>query len=124
MKLVNRVALVTGSGSGIGREIAVLLAEEGAIVVINDINVEAARKTVQAVESAKGRACAIQADVADSAQVKAMFAETDARFGALHILVNMPGLPLRQTDGKRSTGRRKRAWMNCHAKAPFRPIGM
>jgi 3-oxoacyl-[acyl-carrier protein] reductase len=92
MKLAHRVALVTGSGSGIGREIALLFAKEGATVIVNDINVEAARGTVQDVESGTGRACAIQADVADSAQVKAMFAETDARFGALHILVNNAGI--------------------------------
>ena len=71
MKLADRVALVTGGGSGIGRAVCRLFAEEGAIVVVNDIDGAAAEATVKAM----GRGRALPADVADSGQVAAMFAE-------------------------------------------------
>ncbi len=92
MKLSKKVALVTGAGAGIGSEIALLFAEEGAVVVVNDVDPERARRTVEAIESAKGRAWAIQADVSDSGQVKRMFAEFEARFRGLDILVNNAGI--------------------------------
>jgi len=73
MKLENRIALVTGGGSGLGRAISLLFAEEGAQVVVNDVRRETAEQTVAQMKGpAGGRA--IQADVADVAQVKAMFA--------------------------------------------------
>jgi 3-oxoacyl-[acyl-carrier protein] reductase len=90
VKLENRIALVTGGGSGIGRAIALLFAEEGARVVVNDVKREAAEKTVEAMGGARGRA--IQADVADSAQVRAMFAEVEREFGGLDVLVNNAGI--------------------------------
>lgn len=93
MKLSDKTALVTGGGSGIGRAIATLFAQEGARVIVNDLHLSLAQKTVGAMGLAKGGAHAIQADVSDSAQVKAMFAEIDRRFGALDILVNNAGLP-------------------------------
>ena len=74
MKLTDRVALVTGGGSGLGRAIALLFAEEGARVVVNDVRLEVAEKTVSEMKGpAGGRA--IQADVAESAQVNAMRSE-------------------------------------------------
>ena len=89
MKLKDRVALVTGAGSGIGRAIAQLFAEEGARVIANDVREESAKETVAAIPSG---GCAIQADVADSAQVKAMFARIDREFGTLDVLVNNAGI--------------------------------
>jgi 3-oxoacyl-[acyl-carrier protein] reductase len=90
MKLKDRIALVTGGGSGIGRAIALLFAEEGARVVVNDVNLPAAEQTVAAMEAARGRA--VRADVADSAQVRAMFAEIEREFATLDILVNNAGI--------------------------------
>ena len=90
MKLKDRIALVTGGGSGIGRAIARLFAEEGARVVVNDLNLPAAEQTVAAMGAARGRA--VRADVADSAQVRALFAEIEREFGALDILVNNAGI--------------------------------
>ncbi len=91
MKLENRVALVTGGGSGIGRAICLLFAEEGARVVVNDIDLGAAEKTVKELKDpARGRA--IQADVADSAQVRAMFTAIERDLGGLDILVNNAGV--------------------------------
>jgi 3-oxoacyl-[acyl-carrier protein] reductase len=94
MRLKGRVALVTGGGSGIGRAIALRFAQEGARVIVNDIEQEAAQETVEAIaagsEAARGRA--LPADVADSGQVKRLFAEVDREFGALDILVNNAGI--------------------------------
>jgi len=91
MKLEHRVALVTGGGSGIGRAIALRFASEGAYVVVNDVRIDAAQKTVGELEGGRGRA--IAADVSDSAQVRAMFAEAEQALGGrLDILVNNAGI--------------------------------
>jgi 3-oxoacyl-[acyl-carrier protein] reductase len=94
VRLKDRVALVTGGGSGIGRAIALRFAEEGARVIVNDVKQEKAQETVDAIavgrEAQRGRALA--ADVADSGQVRRMFTEIDKEFGALDILVNNAGI--------------------------------
>ena len=94
MKLKDRIALVTGGGSGIGRAIALRFAEEGAHVIVNDVKLPKAQETVDAIaagsEAQRGRA--LEADVADSSQVRRMFAEIDRDFGALDILVNNAGI--------------------------------
>jgi 3-oxoacyl-[acyl-carrier protein] reductase len=92
VKLKDKVALITGAGSGIGRAIATLFAREGARVIANDLNEKAARETVEALGAAGSGARAIRADVADSAQVKAMFAEVEREFGSLDVLVNNAGI--------------------------------
>jgi 3-oxoacyl-[acyl-carrier protein] reductase len=92
VRLKGKVALITGAGSGIGRAIATLFAEEGARVIANDVNEKAARETVQALGAARSGARAIQADVADSGEVKAMFAEVEREFGSLDVLVNNAGI--------------------------------
>ena len=92
MKLKDRVALVTGGGSGIGRAIALLFAEEGARVIVNDLSLEAAQKSIEEMGEVKSRGRAIQADVSDSAQVRRMFTEIERQFGELDILVNNAGI--------------------------------
>ena len=92
MKLDGRVALITGAGSGIGRAIALLFAEEGARVIVNDLNLDSAEKTVEQMASARGRGQAIRADVSSSAQVKEMFAEVVRHHQTLDILVNNAGV--------------------------------
>jgi 3-oxoacyl-[acyl-carrier protein] reductase len=92
VKLKDKVSLITGAGSGIGRAIATLFAREGARVIANDLNEKAARETVEALGAAGSGARAIRADVADSAQVKAMFAEVEREFGSLDVLVNNAGI--------------------------------
>ncbi len=92
MKLKDRIALVTGGGSGIGQATAQLFAEEGARVIVNDVNLAAARKTVESMGAGAPPGRAIQADVSDSRQVNAMFAEIERDFGALDILVNNAGI--------------------------------
>ncbi|MGH9773597.1 MAG: SDR family NAD(P)-dependent oxidoreductase [Candidatus Acidiferrales bacterium] len=101
MKLKDRIALITGAGSGIGRAIAMLFAEEGAQVVVNDVDLEAARGTLARLGAQIERSHTIQADVSNSKSVKAMFAEIAERFGGLDILVNNAGIG--ETGGRRDT---------------------
>ena len=96
-RLDGRVALVTGGGSGIGRAIALRFAEEGARIAVNDIHKDAAERTVGEIG---GAARAVVADVADSAQVRAMFAEVDHAFGGLDVLVNNAGIGEVSTAGR------------------------
>jgi len=107
VRLEGKVALVTGGGSGIGRAIATLFAEEGASVVVNDVVLEAAQKTVEGMGPAGARCLAVKADVSSSAEVKAMFAQIAARFGALDILVNNAGIG--ETDSKHGEEIRRKA---------------
>lgn len=105
MKLEGRTAMVTGAGSGIGRATALLFAREGARVVVNDVNRESAEAAIDAMGVAKERAFAYQADVSDSAQVRAMFAEVIKRFGMLDILLNNAGIA--ETDARREEVNRR-----------------
>jgi 3-oxoacyl-[acyl-carrier protein] reductase len=108
MKLKERIALVTGGGSGLGRAIALLFAEEGAHVVVNELRLEAAEQTVASMKGpAGGRA--LQADVADSAQVKAMFATIERELGTLDILVNNAGIAAGPGDDRAEIGRKSEA---------------
>jgi 3-oxoacyl-[acyl-carrier protein] reductase len=91
--LAGQRALVTGGASGIGRAIAIALAAEGAAVAVADLADPAkAAATVAAIEQAGGRAFALRVDVADEAQVLALFAEVLPRLGGLDILVNCAGI--------------------------------
>jgi len=108
MKLKDRIALVTGGGSGLGRAIALLFAEEGAHVIVNELRLEAAEQTVASMKGpAGGRA--IQADVADSAQVKAMFATIEREVGGLDILVNNAGIAFGPGDDRAEINRKSEA---------------
>lgn len=92
MKLQNKVAIVTGAGSGIGKAIAERFSAEGAKVVVNDINAETAQTVVDAIAAGGGSAIAAVADVSDKAQVDAMFDATIAEYGTVDILVNNAGM--------------------------------
>lgn len=90
MKLVNKVAFVTGAGQGMGRAMVRRFAEEGAVVVAADINLEAARESIEGL--AGGSALALACNVADGASVAAAMATVVERFGRLDVLVNNAGV--------------------------------
>jgi NAD(P)-dependent dehydrogenase (short-subunit alcohol dehydrogenase family) len=97
-RLSDKVALVTGAGAGIGREAAVLFAEEGAAIVAVDLDGDAAAATVTDITAAGGRALAVVADVADAGASEAMVATTEEHFGRLDVLFNNAGVMLSE-DG-------------------------
>ena len=91
--LAGQKALVTGASSGIGREIAIALAQFGADVVVNYSSAPAgAEATVAEIKKSGGAAIAVRADVSDEAQVEAMFATMLKDYGTIDILVNNAGL--------------------------------
>ena len=92
MKLDGKFALVTGGGSGIGREICLTFAREGAHVAVNDVRPEGIKETIRAMGEAGARALPAPADVADSAAVEKMVGDVLRRYGALDILVNNAGI--------------------------------
>jgi NAD(P)-dependent dehydrogenase (short-subunit alcohol dehydrogenase family) len=92
MSLENRVAIVTGAGSGLGASHARLLAARGARVVVNDMNLAAAEAVADAVIRAGGTAMAIAASVTDEDAVAAMVESTIERWGSVDILVNNAGI--------------------------------
>jgi len=97
-RLNGKVALITGAGMGMGREASVLFAEEGARVVVADINAKAAGETVELVKKAGGQALAVTGDVAVEADVKRMIEEGVGAFGALHVLYNNAGVLWKDKD--------------------------
>ena len=92
MRLKDRIALITGSGQGIGRATALRFAAEGARVAVNDVDREAAGETVAAIQEAGGEAVFIPADVTNRAEVEAMVDQIVERWGRLDILVNNAGI--------------------------------
>jgi NAD(P)-dependent dehydrogenase (short-subunit alcohol dehydrogenase family) len=91
-RLAGRTALITGAGSGIGRETALLFASEGANVVAADRDGTAARACAAAMAAAGGKAHAVTMDVARATEVEAAVAEAERTFGALHVLFNNAGI--------------------------------
>ncbi len=88
-RVADKIALITGGASGIGRATAKLLADEGARVAISDINIDGARKTADEIG---GDAFAVEHDVTDEASWGLVLADTEDRLGGLHILVNCAGI--------------------------------
>lgn len=91
MQLIDRVAVVTGAGQGIGRAIALRLAREGAKVVVGDLNAETARRTAQEIKAGNGQAVDLAADVTHSSDAAALTQKAVETFGGLDILVNNAG---------------------------------
>ena len=92
--LVGKVALVTGSASGIGKDIAETYAKAGAAVGIADINLEAAQKTVDEIKAAGGKAVAVQMDVTSEEAVNAGVEKLVNEFGSIDILVSNAGIQI------------------------------
>ncbi|HUY28296.1 MAG TPA: SDR family NAD(P)-dependent oxidoreductase [Candidatus Binataceae bacterium] len=92
MRLKDKVVMITGGGSGLGREMGLTFAREGARVAVNDIRPESAQNVATEIERAGGKAGPLVADVSSSAAVKKMFADFVAAFGTIDILINNAGI--------------------------------
>src|SRR4030067_481804 len=92
MSLTGKIALVTGGAQGIGREIALGLAADGADVAICDVNLEAAQKTASDMAAGGRKTLALKANVAASAEVTAMIDQVVEKLGRIDILVNNAGI--------------------------------
>lgn len=92
MLLQNKVALITGGGSGIGRASALRLAGEGARVMVSDVNEAGGEETVRLVKSEGGEAAFVRCDVSKASEVEAMVKATVQRFGGLDIALNNAGV--------------------------------
>ncbi len=92
MRMQDKVAIVTGAASGIGKEIARAYAREGAKVCIADLNLEAAQVVAGEIDRAGGQALALRMDVTQEAAVDAGVAETVRRFGSVDVLVSNAGI--------------------------------
>lgn len=98
--LANRVAIVTGAGRGLGYSHALAMTSEGARVVVNDLDADAARQTCEQIESAGGNAMWNCANVQEMTQVEEMVSETIVRWGQVDILVNNAGILRDRTFAK------------------------
>jgi NAD(P)-dependent dehydrogenase (short-subunit alcohol dehydrogenase family) len=119
-RLEGKVALITGAASGIGRESALLFAAEGAAVVVVDRDDRPGRETVDAVESAGGRAVYVHADVSRPDDCARMIDTAEAQFGHLNVLFNNAGIMDSRDDDAVTTD--EAVWdltMNVNAKGVF-----
>src|SRR5579885_207315 len=91
MKLADKVAVITGAGSGMGKAAALLFAAEGAAIAAVDVNAPAAEQTASEIAANGGKAIAVGADVSSSAEVQRMFARTADHFGRLDVVYNNAG---------------------------------
>lgn len=102
-RLQGKVALITGAGSGIGRETSLLFAAEGASVLAVDVNPEAAQETVQEVTAAGGQATSHEADVSSTGDSESMVAAAEGTYGRLDVMFNNAGIMHSADDDAVST---------------------
>ena len=120
MRLQDKVALITGAGSGIGQQAALAFAAEGAAIVAVDLDEEGAADTAAQVEAAGGRATAVRADVSLDADCAAMVRAAEEAYGHLHVLFNNAGVMIPGDDDAVTT--EESVWdltMNVNAKGVF-----
>ncbi|TWP34116.1 SDR family NAD(P)-dependent oxidoreductase [Leekyejoonella antrihumi] len=117
--LDGKVALVSGSGRGIGREIALKLASEGAAVVVNDLDEGPAKETVAAIEAAGGRAVSCVGSVTDDGFADRFVSTAVDQLGGLDIIVNNAGYTW-DTVIQKMSDEQWDAILDVHLKAPFR----
>jgi len=92
LKLAGKVALVTGAAQGIGKAVALLLAQNGADIAVSDVNFEKAEETAKEIQALGRRAMAIKVDVAKLDDVEKMVGATLSQFGQINILINNAGI--------------------------------
>ena len=92
MRLAGKAAVITGAGSGIGRQSALLFAREGASVAAVDVDGDSVAATVRLIEEEGGRALAVTADVSRGADCARMIAASEEAFGGVHVLFNNAGI--------------------------------
>jgi NAD(P)-dependent dehydrogenase (short-subunit alcohol dehydrogenase family) len=92
MRLANKIIIITGSGSGIGRSTALLFAKEGATVVVNDLDPVKGMETVTEIQASAGSAIFIQADVTNPEAVKALVDQVITEYGRVDVLFNNAGI--------------------------------
>ncbi|MGH8528696.1 MAG: glucose 1-dehydrogenase [Nevskiales bacterium] len=120
MRLKDKVSLITGAGSGIGRESALLFAREGSRVVAVDFNDQAGLDTVAEIKQAGGSAAFAHADVSKSGDCENMVRFAEETFGALHVLFNNAGIMDSRDDNAMTT--EEAVWdltMNVNLKSVF-----
>lgn len=120
MRLKNKIALITGASSGIGRETALLFASEGAKLVVADINEAGGQETANLIIERGGEAVFIKADVSKAEDNQAMVALAEEKYGALHILFLNAGIMHSSDDNAMTT--EEDIWdltMNINAKGVF-----
>ncbi len=118
-KLDGKVAIVTGSGRGIGAQIALKLAAEGAAVVVNDLDEQPAKETVAAIEQAGGKAAGCPGSVTEAGFAQRFTQTAVDAFGGLDIIVNNAGYTWDSVIQK-MTDEQWDAILDVHLKAPFR----
>ncbi|MDB5429047.1 MAG: 3-oxoacyl-ACP reductase [Caulobacter sp.] len=118
-KLAGKVAIISGSGRGIGRAVALKLAGEGAAIVVNDLDEAPALETVAAIEAAGGKAVACIGSVTEDGFAERFVQSAIETFGGLHIIVNNAGYT---RDGliQKQTDEQFQAMLDVHVIAPFR----
>ncbi|ACT01856.1 SDR family NAD(P)-dependent oxidoreductase [Paenibacillus sp. JDR-2] len=92
MRLVDKVTLITGSGSGIGRSTALRFGEEGALVIVNDLDAVKGEETAQQIRDKGGKAAFIQANVADPQSVQELVKQSHEKYGHIDVLFNNAGI--------------------------------
>lgn len=119
-RLANKVALVTGAGSGIGYESSLLFAREGAKIVCVDLDMATAESTAAEINDAEGTAIAVQADVSSATDSEGMVQAALDEYGALHVMFNNAGIMLSEDGDAQSTS--EEVWnltMDVNAKGVF-----
>lgn len=110
MRLKDKVALITGAGSGIGRAEAVLFAEEGAKVVVNDVSADDGKETVSLIKEKGGETCFFQANVSVASQVESMIQFVVETYGKIDILVNNAGVSFRGKGDRPAADLEEEIW--------------
>jgi NAD(P)-dependent dehydrogenase (short-subunit alcohol dehydrogenase family) len=120
MRLKNKVALITGGSSGIGRETALLFAQEGAAIVVADMNDAAGQETVNLIQKAGRKAIFVHTDVSKATDCENMVAVAEQHFGQLNIIFNNAGIMHSDDDNAVTT--EESVWdltMNINVKGVF-----